>query len=63
MGQKGGHLCVVLLVTLLSVVCNYSLSWLKHQYRRLGLKRRCVDPTAGEIRALIQVYLFIYLFI
>ena len=46
----------------LSVVCNYRLSWLKRQYRRLGLKRRCVDPTAGEIRALIQVfYLFIYL--
>ena len=33
----------------------YSLSWIKRQYRRLGLKKRCISPPDETIVMLIKV--------
>ena len=33
------------------------MSWLKRQYRRLGLRRRCEDPPDENLRTLIEVCL------
>ena len=34
---------------------TYSMSWLKRQFRKLGLKRRTTDPPEDTLKALIQV--------
>ena len=36
-------------------LCHCSMSWLKRKFRKLGLKKRCPDPTDDNIRALIEV--------
>ena len=36
---------------------KYSMSWLKRQYRRLGLKRRTSDPAEETVKALLEVSL------